>query len=443
MGKPVELIILLFLFFNFALPKAGTKIEGFPLYISLFLSFFIILPLILFHYIKIIKNKEEKISLIYSAILIIILFIEILFYKPDSIDANLIINYYLPFIVSLISIFFIFLAKYYPLKSNQFRNVIIVSFAIISIYGIVQKVFGDFKTIIPGITFNYSEAVTIDLSMLDKNNIVDTLQYYKLSSTYQNGNLFGVNYIMISWFAFYFLKSNFQKSNLQSYKSFRMHIFFYISMITYICVCLLTGSATVYIGMFTSLVLLYFNSTYEISFSAGKKRSNQLLLLIIIPSIIIAGLIIVLNFFPELRDLINQRLLKRNLLANDRIKYLLLYLHYLWDNKLIFQFLFGTLFDAKRVGFAYEITLASVFLNFGLIFTVFFVYYIFNFIKKLKLTVYNIGIFSYILVSFLDGGFWLPPTPISFFTLLGFSYYLMPDIDRGQPEIFAKNQSDS
>lgn len=79
----------------------------------------------------------------------------------------------------------------YITDGNTLRKVVklmVSAVAIVSVYGVCQRVFGHYKTMIPGVTIAYSDALVPDAFDL-KNNL--TAVGLKVVSTFQNGNLFG------------------------------------------------------------------------------------------------------------------------------------------------------------------------------------------------------------------------------------------------------------
>ncbi len=212
-------------------------------------------------------------------------------------------------------------------------------------------------------------------------------------------------------------------------------LLYYLSLILYSIICLLTASGTVIIGMFFSLFLLYCLNLRDIYVSKDAKKVRKLILYIAAPIIVILCFIIFINIVPFFKGLLNERLLNRNLINNERIVFISNYLNYLWSEKSLFKFLFGSFFQNPINTSGYEITIAHIFINSGILFALFFIFYMITFIKKLKFSIYNIGIFSYLAASFIDGGFWLPPTPFSFFILLGFSLYLLKYNDESKEKV--------
>jgi len=75
-----------------------------------------------------------------------------------------------------------------PDRLRQFSKVIIGSTLIVSVYGIIQYIFGHYTVMIPGITICYSDAF-LPRVFEEKCNL--TAVGLKVVSTFQNGNLFG------------------------------------------------------------------------------------------------------------------------------------------------------------------------------------------------------------------------------------------------------------
>jgi type IV secretory pathway TrbD component len=70
------------------------------------------------------------------------------------------------------------------------------SVVIVLIYGIAQKIFGEYRVVIPGLTADWDDAQEIDF-LAGKYNVIDwSSGALKLTSTYQNGNLLGTNLLL-------------------------------------------------------------------------------------------------------------------------------------------------------------------------------------------------------------------------------------------------------
>lgn len=73
--------------------------------------------------------------------------------------------------------------------SRTVLRIILVSLFIVCLYGLAQRIFGHYKVMIPGITISYSDAMIPNV-FESKNNL--TAIGLKVTSTFQNGNLYGV-----------------------------------------------------------------------------------------------------------------------------------------------------------------------------------------------------------------------------------------------------------
>ena len=423
----MDILTQIFMFLNFVLPKAGTKIYEIPVYISVLLSVLFFLPFTFYLTVRHFREKDERSSLIYYASFLFFFLFGLIIQGHFEFTAD-VLNSYCPYFIALSSVFLIFTAKYIEIKPSHIKLVILCSFYLLTIYGFVQKIFGDFNTVIPGITYNYSDAIKLNpqlgLDIWGKSNYVIPLHYLKLSSTYQNGNLFGVNYIMISWFAFYFLRS---------LRGFSGKLLYFSSILLYIVICFLTASETVYMGLFASLILFFILTIIEIRNSGAKKKGLKIAMLAVAPLFLLVAAIAAFSNIKIFHAMIESRLIGRNLLTNERIWFFLNYIQFLAGQNGLFHFLFGCFFTNPQNTGGFEITLLYILANSGIIFTLIFVCFIFLFVKRLKFSIFNIGMFSYLAVSFIDGGFWLNPTAFSFFTLLGISLYILQKSDESVP----------
>jgi hypothetical protein len=91
-------------------------------------------------------------------------------------------------------VFFVIL-KSGEVQAGVLYRVITFSVVIVLCYGFVQKVIGD-ASVIPGLTANWDDA-QLPGFLLDKNNLLNEYGDIKLTSTYQNGNLLGINLLLL------------------------------------------------------------------------------------------------------------------------------------------------------------------------------------------------------------------------------------------------------
>jgi hypothetical protein len=186
-------------------------------------------------------------------------------------------------------------------------------------------------------------------------------------------------------------------------------------------------------GLFASLILFFILTIIEIKNSETNKKGLKIAALVAAPVFLLLAAILAFSDIKIFHAMIESKLIGRNLLANERIWFFMNYLQYIAGQNGLFHFLFGCFFTNPQNTGGYEITVLYILANSGIIFTLIFVCFIFLFVKRLKFSIFNIGIFSYLAVSFIDGGFWLNPTSFSFFTLLGVSLYILQKGEKSVP----------
>ncbi|MGH9534125.1 MAG: hypothetical protein ACRD2E_04620 [Terriglobales bacterium] len=84
-----------------------------------------------------------------------------------------------------------------PARAPSLYRVLAISIAIVLAYGMVQKAFGPYKVVIRGVTANWTEARGGSHFLAAKDNVISSTGSLKLTSTYSNGNLLGVNLLLL------------------------------------------------------------------------------------------------------------------------------------------------------------------------------------------------------------------------------------------------------
>lgn len=185
-----------------AFPKSGIAIGSIPLNtITIVIMLFTPILLLIFSFKKIKKaNKND----IYLLTIIPFIFLYLIITLSNGVE-----NYgeYLGTLFSFIvaPIFFFLLFKLTPentIKKNY--ALLVLSIRFIAVYGIInlsiKQLTGDFFEI-PGLTSTYGALVPLDEKMNDRGGI------FKLFSTYNNGNLYGVS-LCILFPLYSFLEKN-------------------------------------------------------------------------------------------------------------------------------------------------------------------------------------------------------------------------------------------
>ncbi|WP_416414106.1 hypothetical protein [Pantoea sp. App145] len=381
------------LFMTFALPKAGAKIGGFPLYISLISSFYFMVTGLFY----ILKKKREIVFFLIPVALVLVMFLFNQFnftggeyYGSSYLDSASIIAY--------LTSYFSFLCYYGALKLNnseEWRKYILLIFYLVIVYALMQKIFGDYTVTIPGITANYQDAITPDF-LAGKNNMIWGIGYLKATSTYQNGNLFGANLLLIG---FAVIANNRVADKKQ------------IIPISLLCiVVLLTASVSIYLGLIAGLVWMFFTS---------KNNSGSAVVMFLIGFLFLTAILIVVfstdNLFSEIA---RERLFNRDLTqGSGRIEKISEYFSLLDKN--FWVLMNGMLFFDRKFDEIYEVLPMAILQIFGLPLLVFYFLFIVSKLKGIVKTPYFLPFVAYFTASISDGAFWLPPTATNLFILLG------------------------
>jgi hypothetical protein len=186
------------LFITIVIPKAGDKLGGIPLTVAnLLLGVLLLcsLPLLL---------KPGKYPWADRLYLIYVLLVMIIPWVVFSPDLKTMAKVILPLFVPLFVYYWINPLTRTMINSRDRLYMLMRVFGVALIavvaYGLIQKVFGHYQTIVPGITMSYTDAKT-PLIFFEKKNLVGILgwpeEVYKVTSTYQNGNLFGATLVML------------------------------------------------------------------------------------------------------------------------------------------------------------------------------------------------------------------------------------------------------
>jgi len=381
------------LFITFALPKAGAKIGGFPLYVSLISSLYFMVSGLPYVF----KRKAELVFVLVPIILVLIMF---LFNQLSFTGSEYYGGGYLGFasVIAYITSFFSFLCYYGALKikkPEEWKRNILFIFYILVAYALMQKIFGDYNVTIPGITANYQDAMTPDF-LAGKNNMIWGIGYLKATSTYQNGNLFGANLLLIG---FTVIANN----RIEGKKT--------IIPLSFLCiVVLLTASVSIYLGLIIGLLWMFFTS---------KNNSGGTVIIFLFGMLFLTAMLLVVfstdNIFSEI---IKERIFNRDLSqGSGRIEKINEYLDLVGDN--FWLLINGMLFFNRKFDEIYEVLPVAILQIFGLPLLVFYMGFIFSKLKVIIKSPYILPFVAYFSASLSDGAYWLPPTATNLFILLG------------------------
>lgn len=221
----------LFLFITFAFPKAGIKINDIP--ITLQIVLFIICIALYKNTIIKVFSKTKEFTILYMLFSFILLCTLIINYGNIK-------NYYLLVTIVLITSP-LAIGLGYKAKYEKIMKIICIALIITGLYSILQWNIGIEKTKIEGLNIAYGDT----FSSKPIGYGFDELEAQKMPSTYQNGNLVGIFYIlgiacMVEW-----------KATTKKYKKLKL-----IAILLGACGIFLTGSRTIMIS-FIIMILLY------------------------------------------------------------------------------------------------------------------------------------------------------------------------------------------
>lgn len=382
-----------FIYITLAFPKAGLKISGFPLYLSLISSFYFMALGVKYGF----SRKKESLWCIIPIISLLttLLFNQFSFTAVFFSGASYLgIPALLAYIVSIFS-FYCYYGAISLKNDHEWKKKLIYVFYFLIGYAFLQKVLGDYTVVIPGVTASFQDALTPNF-LAGKNNMIWGMNYLKATSTYQNGNLFGANLLLIGF------------AVIANYITDKKKII--VPMTLLAITVLLTASASVYLGMVAAIIWMVFFSRNRNSASIIAVFFGGLFLAIIAIAILSTD-----NIFSQL---IYERVLNRDLSAGGgRMEKINDYVEHISQTPWLL--INGMLFYNKPFLEVYEILPGAILQIFGISMLVFFVAFIISKIRVFFSSPYILPFIAYFSASLSDGAFWLPPTATNVFIIMG------------------------
>lgn len=404
MNKLIYYLFYITLFFNIWLPKGGVKVAGLPLtFGNISFGLLTICFLLSLKDKKIIKRNIFKVMVVTCLYFFVRILIATFSYSTSVTD---IAQYIVPLTVYPAMYFFTIQVVKTKEDIEKVMKVLIFGLIFICVYGLMQYFLGIDKVTIPGITMNISD-YTGKYWYLQKYNGVS--EDTKVFSTYQNGNLFGVSLILIFPIIFEYLHNKYKDDK-------KRRSIPYILLILFSVVILLTLSRSCWFGL--GIYILF-------RFILTKVNSLKELL-IKISMIPIGGTFIVylLKRFPQITQRLQSTSLENLIGLGGRTDGLVGMLNSLkmTDSFFILFVGFFGLYDMQ--GFAYEITPAAIWMVGGMIGLFLWYFNIYLAVKECgNNNPISIGakqaIIIWLLVSIIEGAFWLPPTVLNLWFVLG------------------------
>lgn len=424
-------LFFLFVIINILFPKAGVKFAGVPITLGSVLLLFLIVKEF-----GILINKKRLPLGLYSELVLFdvtywitrMLVGFILKYNTTyegTIGSD--ISYFVSYVIYTLA-FFISLHEISCYEEMiEISEVISGCIIITMLYALLQYICGIGTTAIPGVTVNLSDYLEAPSSWwLEKNNSFGS-NSSKIMSTYQNGNIYGANLILL--FPLSYLSLQYKKRYLLSY------IFF-----GFFCLCIyLTGSRSMYIGMLFYILVLVFQTISK----QLKKRT-----FIFGGCTTIAGGYVIYKVLSSKSELVQRMLsaLNKNVLlsAAGRTEQLIEYFQWLFSN-LHIGFILGGAYGFNYEGGSYEVLIGTIFIMGGIVgVIVFFTPYMKIMLKLFKQKDWisrgiSTGLLIYLITSLVEGAFWLPPTAMNVWMLLGLGTWLLEHSNKLLDENLSSN----
>ena len=391
-------VLLITIFFNIWFPKAGIKLSGIPLTVGnvfLAITFF-------FWTMKKVMNRRMKINKIGYILIILMLYSFIKYLIIGEFVKN--IGYIIPLVVYPL----MFIIAYDTIdtkeKLQKVIKVMCFGFFFICIYALLQYVLGIEKVCIPGLTVNLSDYTTYGANWyLQKNNNNSSEIGTKIISTFQNGNLYGVNALLIYPIVYGYLK----KEN----KSFLM----YVSLALFVICVFLSLSRSCWLGI---ILFMLFGIFLE---SEKNKNSLYRKAIIILMCLFLVG--VSFKYFPSIATRFSSMDKSSIMSMSGRTEGLTEVLNNFSQYKYIFIWFIGSNGFIENVGLAYEMTPLALLVQVGIIGIVLFygiLYQVWKRMNKKKWlqNAVKLSIFIWTIVGCIEGAFWLPPTALNIFLIL-------------------------
>ncbi|ELC0800811.1 TPA: hypothetical protein ACMEX2_004779 [Klebsiella pneumoniae] len=383
----------LFIYITLAFPKAGLKISGFPLYLSLISSFYFMALGVKYGF----SRRKESLWCIIPIISLLttLLFNQFSFTAVFFSGASYLgIPALLAYIVSIFS-FYCYYGAISLKNDHEWKKKLIYVFYFLIGYAFLQKILGDYTVVIPGVTASFQDALTPNF-LAGKNNMIWGMNYLKATSTYQNGNLFGANLLLIGF------------AVIANYITDKKKIIVPMTLLG--ITVLLTASASVYLGMAAAILWMVFFS---------RNRNSASIIAVFFGGLFLAIIAIVIlstdNIFSQL---IYERVLNRDLSAGGgRMEKINDYVEHISQTPWLL--INGMLFYNKPFLEVYEILPGAILQIFGISMLVFFVAFIISKIRVFFSSPYILPFIAYFSASLSDGAFWLPPTATNVFIIMG------------------------
>ncbi|WP_062387875.1 O-antigen ligase family protein [Demequina iriomotensis] len=288
-----------------------------------------------------------------------------------------------------------------PGEIEMLARIYVIGFAALATYGVAQYVLGVNAVALPGITVNLTDFQSGPEWYLRKDNRVEGSS--KLFATYQNGNIFGVNLILIFGVAHEAMKGRWRL----------------VGFTAFLVLGMLTLSRSVWLGL-AAYILFRFVLTRAASPAGAAAR-------VMLGAGLLFAIPVLFGFFPQLTTRLFQTPDVDSLVnAAGRTPRLVALIESSASNPI--AVLVGPDGVAAYSGGAYEITYGAVYMVGGVIALALFLAVVLRTWRTLHKSPSAVargagyGVAAYAVASTVEGAFWLPPTALVFWMTMGVGY---------------------
>lgn len=398
-------LLVITIFWNIWFPKAGIKFGGIPITVGNVL-FAIIFLTWMMNNIRIGKVKSLNISMILIfGIVYFILKYTIVYAIIGEIISSM--TYIIPLIIYPLIFFVTVDIVDNKEKIDKVVKIIVYGFFFLCIYAILQYVVGIDKCDIPGLTVNLSDYREMGpLWFMQKSNGIDEANS-KIVSTYQNGNLFGINLIFIYPLVYYYYSEK-EKEKIKIF-----------SLILFITCSFLTLSRTCWLGI---VLFIFLGIIME-----KEKNHKAILRKILTLFLCIICLFYVFMYIPSIANRFFDTDKSDWISMSGRTEGLITVIETVWSSNSIIAWLIGPQGIIQYAGLAYEMLPLALFAQTGIIgisllYGFFIKAYISldkgNYIQKSV----KLSLIIWLIIGCIECGYWLPPTALNIFMILGLGF---------------------
>lgn len=405
-------MLLAAVFINVTFPKAGIKLGGIPLTVgNICLMITVMCWFIAVLWKRCFVFSRAETFVLTGCLYWLIRFLLVMAGGREGLSDW--VGFFVPLVIYP---FMFFVFNYFITEKKQIDFILRMLFwgtLIVFAFGFLQAAFGIERFSIPGLTVNYTDYISSTNWYAEKyNGVQEGITYSKTVSTYQNGNLLGVNVLLFCPMIYETIKN---KTGRRIY------------MLVFILFCVLTGSKTCWVGI---VLYLFLKGIVILNRKWADTRKVQFTCLLIALVPVIAA--VFLNAFPQIAMRFQESFTLKNIDDLSGRSESMNRLINFFINKLEWL-LTGPYGLTRYWGSSYEMAYFCILMLGGLMgLAAFLGPIVYILVSRLRLfagtskTVKGIchGVIVYLIVAYVEGALWLPPTAVNLWLVLGIGYKL-------------------